>query len=220
MKNLIFQISLLLISISCLGQGENNEYGIDSEDLKNIFKSQGVHIFKYPFNLKKGEYISISYEIYELGEIKSKKNIIEDFQIENKIEINSHISRQDTTVFHRLYFFEKKDTLVMREFVPGMEAFQNIDLSNIKTGSFNSRTDINPELPEKTEIMFYYGFFKNGDKIKETNGWLNCSTGIPKDKLIEGYDFVILFYAEKIKKKRTKTILEEIKNTTHKKVHK
>jgi hypothetical protein len=215
MKKLFLPL-LLCLNLYCFGQGENNNYDVDSEDLKNILEGQGINIFKYPFKLKKGEYVSISYEIFELGKLKSKKHIIEDFQIENGIEISQHLSKKDTLVFHRFYFYEnvKKDTLIMREFLPGIKTFQEIDLSNIGIGSFNSRTKVNSDLPKKTELMFYYGQFKEGKKIKDTNGWLTCSTGIPKNKLIEKYDFVILFYAEKIKKERTKTILKEIEKST------
>jgi hypothetical protein len=104
----------------------------------------------------------------------------------------------------------------MREFLPGLEVFQEIDISNIEMSSFNSRTThINPNLPEREVIMYYTGLFKNGEKIKDTNGWLGCSTGLSRNKLIDKYDFVILFYAEKITKERTKTILKELRSTTH-----
>ena len=209
MKKTLFTILLILFNISLFAQGENNDYEIDSEDLKSVFEGQGIHIFKYPFDLKKGEYISISYEIFENEKLTTKKHLIEDIQIDNEIKIDHHIARKDTTVFHRFYFFEKNDTLTMRQNLPGIKLFQNIDLSKIVLGSFNSRTDIPSDLYKKEEILFYYG-----NKSKE---WLNCSSGIAKTDLIKRYDFVILFYAEKIKKERTKTILKEIKGTAHNK---
>ncbi|MCM4174269.1 hypothetical protein DHD32_22645 [Arenibacter sp. TNZ] len=204
MKKLIL-LFLLCLQLYCFGQGENNNYDIDSEDLKSVFEGQGIHIFKYPFDLKKGEYISISYEIFENGKLTSKKNIIEDIQIENRITFDHHIARKDTTVFHRFYFFEKNDTLTMKQTLPGIKPVEKVDLSKIVTGSFNSRTNIPTELPKKEEILFYYG--------NKSDGWLNCSSGILKTDLIKRYDFVILFYAEKIKSERIKTILEEIKSS-------
>ncbi|MDN3667372.1 hypothetical protein ACFFU1_10775 [Algibacter miyuki] len=205
MEKSLFVIVLMFINISIFGQGENNNYDIDSEDLKSIFEGQGIYIFKYPFALKKGEYISISYDIFENGKLKAKKHVIEDFQIDNGIRINHHIARKDTTVFHRFYFFENKDMLTMRQTLPGIKPVQNIDLSKILAGSFNSRTNIPTDLSKKEEILFYYG--------NKSKGWLNCSTGISKSDLIRSYDFVILFYAEKINKIRTKNILKEIENT-------
>src|SRR5690606_27382070 len=103
---------------------------------------QGIHIFKYPFALKKGEYISISYELFENGKLTTRKHLIEDFQIKNEIKIDHHIARKDTTVFHRFYFFEKNDTLTMKQILPGIKPIEKIDLSKILTGSFNSRTNI------------------------------------------------------------------------------
>jgi hypothetical protein len=205
------KISLLLVlflfrNIFCFGQGENNNYDIDSEDIKNVFEGQGIHIFKYPFALKKGEYISISYEIFENGKLTAQKHLIEDFQIDNNIEFDHHIARKDTTVFHRFYFFKKKDTLTMTLTLPNIKPVENIDVSKIVSGSFNSRSDIPKDLTKKEEILFYYG--------NTSEGWLDCTTGISKTDLIKRYDFVILFYAEKITKERIKTILEEIKNRT------
>lgn len=207
----LFLSFLLCLNLYCFGQGENNNYDIDSEDLKSVFEGQGIHIFKYPFDLKKGEYISISYEIFENGKLTSTKHLIEDFQINNKIKIDHHIARKDTTVFHRFYFFEKNDTLIMRQTLPGIKPVEKIDLSKIVTGNFNSRTNIPSDISKKEDILFYYG---NKSKV-----WLNCSSGIEKTDLIKRYDFVILFYAEKIKKERTKTILEEIKSTAHNKAY-
>ncbi|QXP68468.1 hypothetical protein [Polaribacter sp. AHE13PA] len=203
MKKILFITFLILMNISLFGQGENNDYDIDSEDLKSVFEGQGIHIFKYPFDLKKGEYISISYEIFENEKLTVKKHLIEDFQIDNEIKFNHHIARQDTTIFHRFYFFEKNDILTMRQTLPGIKPVEKIDISKIVTGSFNSKINIPTDLTKKEEILFYYG--------NKSKGWLDCSSGIAKTDLIKRYDFVILFYAEKIKKERTKTILEELK---------
>src|SRR5690606_27683298 len=188
MKRILFLVFLLTLSIYCFGQGENNKYDIDSEDIKNVFEGQGIHIFKYPFDLKKGEYISISYQIFEDGKLTEHKNIIEDFQIDNGITMDHHIARKDTIVFHRFYFYKKNDTLSMRQSLPGIKTVQNIDLSKVKLGGFNSRTNASKELSKKEELLFYYG--------NKSGGWLNCSTGILKSELIKNYDFVVLFYAE------------------------
>ena len=40
-------------------QGQNNNYPIDEQDIVNIFRQQGIEIFKFPFKLKKGEFIDI-----------------------------------------------------------------------------------------------------------------------------------------------------------------
>jgi len=194
-----------LFCVYCFGQGENNKYEVDTEDIKNVFEGQGIHIFKYPFQLKKEEYISISYEIFEDGKLIEQKNIIEDFQIDNGIRFDHHIARKDTLVFHRFYFYKKNDSLTMKEVLPGIKTLQNIDLSKVKLGGFNSRTNVPEQLSQKEELLFYYG--------NKSGSLLNCSTGILKSDLIKKYDFVILFYADKIIAERTKTILDEIKSS-------
>ncbi len=47
MKKLLFPIFLLCLNVYCFGQGENNNYDIDSEDIKSVFEGQGIYIFKH-----------------------------------------------------------------------------------------------------------------------------------------------------------------------------
>ncbi len=62
MKKVIFILVTSFLAFShCFGQGLNNNYEFDNEDVKNIFKMQGIEVFKFPFELKKGEYISLSW---------------------------------------------------------------------------------------------------------------------------------------------------------------
>lgn len=204
MKTKIITTLSLFFSLILFSQGLNNDYEIDSEDLKKIFEAQVIHIFKYPFELKKGEYISISYDIYKKGKLSTTKHSIEDFQIKNEIKIDNHIARKDTIVYHRFYFIEQESILKLNQNLPGIEISDKIDLSSIKQGTFNSRSNVPTKLTKKEEILFYYG--------NNSNDWLNCTTGISKENLIKDYDLVVLFYAEKISKKRTRTILNEIEN--------
>lgn len=202
MKLIKISFLLSLSSLLTFGQGINNEYKVDSEDLVNIFKEQGINVFKFPFELLKGEYISISYEIYEYGKLIERKNVIEDFQTENELQFNHHLCRKDTTLFHRFYFFTEKDSLKMKEVLPGFTTFQKIDISSVGISDFAARTDIDASLPTKREIMFYYALFENSDKMKDNESWLTCPTGKSNDTLIESYDLLILFFAERISAER------------------
>ena len=212
-SRLVVFIVIYFSQIYCLGQGLNNDYKIDSEDIKAVFEEQGIHIFKYPFKLKKGEYVSIGCEVYEKGKLIRTNHFIEDFQIDNDIRINHHIAKKDSMVFYRFYFFENSDSLKMRGVFNGISPVLKFDLSNVAMGGFNARTDIPKDLIKKHELFFYYGLLKGGEKIKQSDGWLDCSSGLSKDKLIDEYDFVIMFYAEKITKERAITILDEIKES-------
>jgi hypothetical protein len=205
---LIFSFSLLTTNI-IFGQGMNNNYKFDSEDLTNIFEEMGINVFKFPFDLKSGEYISMSYEIYENGKLIKQTNILEDLQIEGGIKFNHHHSRKDTTIFHRFYFYEKGDSLIMQCAVPGISISEKVDISKIGKSRFSGRVDVLKNLPQKREIMYFYGNYKKSEKEKESKGWLNCPSGKSNEELVDSYDFVILFFAERINAQRAKHILDE-----------
>ncbi len=210
MKQLILIVSLSLFMTNLsFSQKTNNNFEFDTEDFTNLFKEKGINVFKFPFNRTIGEYISISYEIYEYGKLIEKRNIIEDFQTENEIQFNHHHCRKDSLEFHRFYFFEEKDSLKMKQVLPGFSTFQKIDISKVGVADFNTRSHINSNLPEKKEIMFYYALYNDSDKMKKTDGWLPCPTGKSNNKLIESYDFIILFFAERINKDRARGVLGE-----------
>ncbi len=203
-------LSLFLIPVFIWGQGLNNNYPFDDNDLKNIFEMQGINTFKFPFNLNQGEYISLSYSIYEDGIEKEKHNPIEDLQIEAEITFNQHISRQDAVVFHRLYFMNQGDSIInFRAVFPGISMNKKIDISRVKTGSFTANLNIDSNLPVKKDILYYYGLFSESEKYVQSGSWLECATGLSSEELIKTYDFAVIFYVERITKERAKTILKE-----------
>jgi hypothetical protein len=205
--------NLFLIFTPCFGQGLNNNYPIDNEDLTNIFKIQGINVFKFPFELKKGEYISLSYCVYENGIEKERRNWIEDFQINLfeglDFQIDHHLARRDTTVFHRIYFMNQEDSLNIRIVVPGLSMENKIDISKIAVGDYTASINIKENLPEKQDILSFYALYRDSEKYKKSDGILNCATGLSPEKLITNYDFVLIFFAERITKERAKSILEE-----------
>jgi hypothetical protein len=204
---MITMFSLISLS-SIFGQGLNNDYQLDNEDLKNIFRMQGINVFKFPFELKKGEYISLSYCIYEDGIEKKCCDLIEDFQIKLGINIDHHLSRQDTTVFHRFYFMNQGDSILNINIVaPGISMNEQIDISKVEVGDFTASLHIGENLPEKKDILSFYALFPESKKYQE--GFLVCATGLPPEKLVANYDFVLIFFAEKITEERVKNILEE-----------
>jgi len=209
MKQLKIIFVLMFSSLLSFGQELNNDYKIDSEDLVNIFKEQGINFFKFPFELAKGEYISISYNIYEYGKLIEQRNVIEDFQKENDLQFNHHHCSKDSTLFHRFYFFEERDSLKMKQVLPGFATFQKIDISKIGISNLAARTNIDVSSPIKREILFYYALYDNSAKMKENEGWLPCPTGKSNDKLINSYDLLVIFFAERISAERAKSLLGE-----------
>lgn len=213
MKKIILVLTyFFLISGYNFAQGLNNNYLIDNEDIKNLYQMQGINVFKFPFHLAQGEYISLSYHIYEYGVEKEKCNLIEDFQIEEEIEFNHHIAYKDTTVFHRLYFVNQGDSsLNIRIVVPNISINKTVDISKVALWDFTASLNIKEDLLQKRDVLSFYGLYPDSKKYHETEGILSCATGFSPSQLIEKYDFVLIFFAEKITKQRSKTILEEIR---------
>ena len=211
MKKILFTlINLVLILNQNFGQGLNNNYQFDDEDIKNVFSLQGVNVFKFPFYLNKGEYVSLSYCVYEHGLEKERCNLIEDFQIESGFQIDHHLSRMDTTIFHRFYFLNQKDSVLnIRIVAPGISTNKKIDISKIELGDFTASLNMKENLPEKKDILSFYALYPDSEKYRESKGVLECATGLSVEKLIANYDFVLIFFAERITTERAKNILEE-----------
>ena len=209
-KILFILINLLFILNQNFGQGLNNNYQFDDEDLKNILNMQGINIFKFPFDLNKGEYISLSYCVYENGLEQERCNLIEDFQIDADIIIDHHLSRQDTIAFHKFYFMNQGDSVLnIRIVAPGISTNKKINISKIEFGDFTASLDIKENLPEKRDILSFYALYPNSEKYRKSEGFLECATGLSPEKLIANYDFVLIFFAERITKERAKNILKE-----------
>jgi len=207
-KVMLIWLNMFLIFSPCIGQGLNNDYQFDNEDLKNIFKLQGIDVFKFPFELKKGEYISLSYCVYENGNEKEHCNLIEDFQIDLGFEIDHHLSRRDTTVFHRIYFAVQEDSLNIQVVVPGISMNRKVDISKVEFSDCTASVNINDKLPDKRDILSFYALYHDSNKYQE-GGFSRCPTGLPPKEMVESYDFVLIFFAERITKERAKSILEE-----------
>jgi hypothetical protein len=209
MKTITLFTLLTFSGIFVLGQGQNSPYDFDLEDLKEVFREQGIYIFKFPFERSKDEYISISYEIYEDRELIARRHIIEDFQREHEITFNHHHSNQESIDFLRLYFFKEKDSLKMRQVLPGFKSFQKIDISKVAVSDFAAKENIDTSLNSKETIMFYYALYSNSERLEKSNGWLKCATGKSNKDLIDNYDLVVLFFAERIDAERAKKLLGE-----------
>jgi hypothetical protein len=194
MKKLMFLallLNLLLGNSTVYSQGQNNNYPIDEQDIVNIFRQLGIEIFKFPFKLRKGEFIDISIDVYEYGKLtKHQNNLEEILKVFNHTSISQHLSTKDTIAFHRIYFNNKGDTLAIRFVIPGISCPFYLNIEKVKELIFNARTTNVPlELEKKTELVFCYGIFDQ--KV------LECATGIPLEKMINKFDLVIMIYGEK-----------------------
>ena len=141
MKRLLFiRVLLFLAPGLAFAQGNNNRYDFDQQDLQKIFKSQGIEVFKFPFDLKPGEYVSISYDEYENGRLTKRVDVLEDIYLTAGFDMSPYyISQKDTSTFYRFYFLNQADSVMsINMIMPGMEAGGKFDISKVKLGGFNA----------------------------------------------------------------------------------
>ncbi len=224
MKNLriILWVFLLITFFHCKNSVQQETTLIearttfDDEDLKNIFSIIGIHPFKFPFEVKKGEYVSISYSVYEFGELIEKFKFIEDFMYETGLRFNNHHSWNDTINYHRLYLYEKQDSLQVNVILPSFSSRKRINISNISNIKHNKSNDIEICLDEgkAVVILYSYGLYNDSENFKKLGGWLRGepSSNISEttiNELKEKYDLLIVFYAERISAKKAIELLGE-----------
>ena len=186
-------------SISGLSQIKNLEL-IDGIDFKTILKEQGISYFKDLLSLKRGEYIDVNIDVYEKGKLVESYN-----QLDNLIKIlkksfgpdiqqNYHVSKNDTTIYHRFYFFEQDDSLKIVINVPGIKSSFKYDIQKIKESDIYQIPNISDDITQKTLLGFYYGIYKDNN-----NEWLDCPSGLSVEELLTNFDLVILIFGEKKK---------------------
>ncbi len=211
MKKAFLLLIGLITSLVLYAQGLNNPYPYDTEDLKNILEMQGYKTFKFPFKIKEGEYISISYDVYQFGKKIKEGHFIEDFQTKNDLIINHHIAQKDTTVYLRFYFTEKDDSLIVKNVLPGITGMEKFNISGIALSEISGYGETDESMSGRQQLMFYYGLYQDSEIFKKENETLYCPTGLSKESLIQNYDLIIMYYAERISAERAKNILNENK---------
>lgn len=190
---------LFIIFVLCLPVFSQHSFqsSFDDTDYRVILKEQGVDLFKKLLTVKRGEYIDINIEVYEKGKLVETYNqiasLIKLFEKDYGpgIELNYHVSRKDTTLFHRFYFFKQDDTLKIIVTVPGVQTAFMYNISKVKQGGIYEMHDVPHDLERKTLLGFYYGTIKDA--------WLGCPSGIVEEQLITKFDVVILIFGEKKK---------------------
>ena len=187
MKELISICTFLLGSVLSFAQGDNNQFNFDKEDFQNIFEEQGIHTFKYPIDVKNGDYVNFEIETYFKGKLVDAQSMKEALDEVFGGDTRSYISsRKDTTILYRLYFFEIEDSIKVKIASPGAKLPFKVSSYGIKYFSSNSRTDKIEQLLSRTELAFLYG---------NINGKVDCTTGAPLSTLLKEVDFLMMVYA-------------------------
>jgi|GEM_PF-2276747 len=214
LKVVFYGIFLITLGCNQSSVETEKERAYDDEDLKNIFSMIGVNSFKFPFEVKHGEYISISYEIFEYGNMIDSVGVIENLMYENEILFNHHHSRHDTTYYSRLYFYEKEDSLKIHFHLHGVSCYRKVDISNTANNIYNQVYDVEKNLDynERQVILYYISLYGDSDNYNKLEGWIRCKPQRDINEeivydFISGYDLVIIFYAERISAEKAMKLL-------------
>jgi len=206
MKRFIFIILVLFLSIGKnLGQETlNTKY--DGEDLMHIFKMSGIETYKFSVNLKRNEFLSLSYRVYADGELKfdANKGRIKKFLSQSRPQTpNPGTATQDTTFLYRVYLKNEADSLLRVNFVnPGLVEGSLVKLLNSKVSEIKRNPEIDKDLPRQTDIISYCGYHSRKSMIERLKAYahpegVGCSF-FSVDDFIKQYDVVVVFSIEKL----------------------
>jgi hypothetical protein len=192
-KSVIILLVGFIFQISVFSQ-ISNQSSFDDIDYTSILGQQGISFFKNKFTLQKGEYIDINIEVYEKGKLIENYNPLSALTktFGNEISFDYQVSKKDTTIYHRFYFFRQKKTLKVLINVPGISSPYERNISKVKEDEIYKIPDLPYNLEKKTILGYYYGIYKK-------NTWLSCPSGLTKEEMIKTYDIVIVIYGEKKK---------------------
>jgi hypothetical protein len=186
-------------SILGFSQNKNLEL-IDEIDYKTILNEQGISYFKNLLTLKRGEYIDVNIDVYEKGKLVESYNQLDNLikfmekSFGSGIQLNYHVSKKDTIINHRFYFFKKEDSLKIVINSPGIKTTFKYGIQKIKESDIYQIPNISNDIDQKTLLGIYYGIFKDNG-----NDWLECPSGLSVENLLKKFDLVILIYGEKKK---------------------
>ena len=169
-----------------------NASSFDDTDYKIILKEQGIDFFKTQLHVERGEYIDISIEVYEKGKLIENFNLLQNLisglekAFGSVISLNYHVSKVDTTIYHRFYFFKQNDSLKIVINVPGVKAPFKYNISKIGISDLYPIPKVSTILDKKTPLGFYYATFN------DNNDGLSSPSGLSIEKVISKFDLVIM----------------------------
>lgn len=193
MKKGILLIICIISVINLTGQSLNNEYPIDSVDIKNSFKLLGLEIFKFPLEVTKKEYyVNFIIEEYK-DSIKTKTiNFLETLKesnLPNDLLKNFMIKIKTEDKWFRIYWFDKdKDSAKLQIQIGDFKKF-NLTFETDKKYNFDYRAfNYNqPEINNKTPLVVRYA-------KKPTKQIQHCPGDASVEDISKIYSHVIVVY--------------------------
>ena len=198
---------LLVFAFQLNAQGTNNNFDYDKDDFNVIFKELGITTFKFPIKQGTDQLLNIVLEEYENKELIKKVSVIDDVkQSFGQIGINglSYFKPEnDSTYFHRFYFFKNDSTMKIRMKTHGIELekvfnFEGKSLYSINTdGSIGDELRKNQYIAFKNENSILLYLYANSLNEKDKPLW--CPNGLSKEQLLERFYYFVFISVEPYK---------------------
>lgn len=187
-KSKVFLVLLVIVmsNMNAISQGMNNNYPIDSIDIKNVFNMLGVEVFKIPL-LKQDEKskLKITCEVFENHKLKKTsvltKGLSDDYCLLSK----------DQTL--RIYKQSVNDSTIALRLDMQWVTLNNLtqfDKDTLGMQQCRAYSDFQPVKGEKKPIFIWYAFGKGRTQS------MHCPGNSPLAKVTELYDFVIAISVE------------------------
>ncbi len=210
MKKYILSIVISLITFGFVfGQGTNNDFNYDKEDLNFIFNKLGIFTFKIPVKQEKNEYIDFVIEEYKNGMPVGKQSLIDSIKSSLtkfggdtmrffKPKMDS--LKRSSTNFHRFYMHRTDSTLGVTIKTHSITKPFKFNIENLGTGNVRATNAIYKEInkngflkvnKDKTLLFFY------ANKKEEQTLW--CPSGLDKETLINRYYYCLFIIARPYK---------------------
>ena len=198
---------LLVFAFKLNAQGTNNNFDYDKDDFNVILKELGITTFKFPIKQDTAQLINIVLEEYENKELIKKISVIDDVKHSfSQIGIDglSYFKpKNDSTYFHRFYFFKNDSTMKIRVKTHGVELEKVFNFEGKSLYSINTEGSIGDELRENQHIEFKNEnrilLYLYANSLNEKDKPLWCPNGLSKEQLLERFYYFIFIFIEPYK---------------------
>lgn len=209
-KSILPFLIFLLIASTSFGQGTNNDFDFDNQDLKFLFSKLGYGVFKFPVKQSRDQIFDIIVEEYRDGQLSSRKTAIEitaeafkDFGIDAKKYAKPKMdsTMTDSVYFHRFYTERSDSILTVHVNTHGITTPIKFDIKDLSVGNVRARYETKEEIDslgfmevsdkKKVLILFYAN--------KDPNKPLWCPAGLPLEEIKKRFYYATFVFIEALK---------------------
>lgn len=194
MNKLLSLLAVFIFSYSiAFTQGLNNNYPVDSTDIKNSFNLMGLEMYKFPITSSTKYYLNIILEEYKADTLCtsiSSYESIKDYPAEYHFKDDYIVDT--TTSFLRIYWYDKSDSLVHCQFRYGATATTfSYDTNQDEEFGYRAYDFSGIKFGEKKTILIRHS-------AVPTEQFRHCPAGKTLEQVVKKYDSVIAISIELI----------------------